>query len=498
MNIMGMGPDNRIAVSYERVSKEEQVENFSLEGQQDRTLEFMRARGWQFGGSYRDEGITATTLDRPDFQRMLRDAELGKFQIIVVWNLARFSRSLVDMLLLMRDLEKMGVAVVSVSEPFDFTTPIGKLLLTLLGAFAQWYIDNLRVEVKKGKSRRAKEGLWQNRLPFGYTTRSGGWKNEGNDEFAIPDEYTRQGYELVCDLAETGQYSYAQLAKALNEAGYRPTGRAGTRSLPLWSANSVRYMLRNFFYCGETLYNGVWFPGVHEPLITRERLERIHTIMHDRQRVSSFKARSDSRFYLLSGMVKCAECGSSMRGEYKQYGPEKPEVEYLYYRCAARLRGLECSSRPYLRAEVVEGAVQKLLTRPALSKDWQVQIHATKRRLMEVELTAPKVVNREAEVKKLEARLVRLKDLYDLGDIEWDDYLNRRNDLKARIAQATPQASKQLEQVASTVITLASVWDIATPAERQRLVREVIDNVAIQGDNIHIAVKPEYRPFFTP
>jgi len=63
---------------------------------------------------------------------------------------------------------RLGVGYVSASEQFDFTTPIGKVMLVMLAAFAEWYLDNLSAETKKGKRARAEKGLWNGNPPFGY------------------------------------------------------------------------------------------------------------------------------------------------------------------------------------------------------------------------------------------------------------------------------------------------------------------------------------------
>ena len=64
------------------------------------------------------------------------------------------------------------MAFVSATEDFDFSTPFGKLILAVLGAFAQWYVENLAAEVRKGKKQRAYSGGWNDTLNFGYTTPS--------------------------------------------------------------------------------------------------------------------------------------------------------------------------------------------------------------------------------------------------------------------------------------------------------------------------------------
>src|SRR5579872_2689014 len=84
------------AVIYTRVSSEEQVLGWSLEAQRTQCLALVEARDWEFIRIYEEPGRSAKTDLRPVFQRMMRDAELGRFDVIVVHKLDRFSRSLLD------------------------------------------------------------------------------------------------------------------------------------------------------------------------------------------------------------------------------------------------------------------------------------------------------------------------------------------------------------------------------------------------------------------
>src|ERR671913_1009582 len=163
------------AALYERVSSEEQVEGYSLDAQDRAGRLYCEAHGWEIANVYRDEGRSARTDDltkRPEFQRMLADAETGMIDVVVVHKLDRFARNLRVTLETLERLERSGVGFVSISEQMDFTTPIGKVILATLAAFAQYYSDNLATEVRKGKGERKKQGLYNGLLPFGVKKNS--------------------------------------------------------------------------------------------------------------------------------------------------------------------------------------------------------------------------------------------------------------------------------------------------------------------------------------
>jgi site-specific DNA recombinase len=130
----------------------------------------------------------------------------------------RFDRGFDEQVAMDRDICEVGVTFVSISEQMDFTTPIGKVLLTLLAAFAEYYTDNLSWETKKGKRERKLKGLYNGLLPFGV--------KKNDDGVPVPDPKTYPGLLLAMQKASEG-VSDREIANALNAAGNRTTGNRG-------------------------------------------------------------------------------------------------------------------------------------------------------------------------------------------------------------------------------------------------------------------------------
>src|SRR5262249_30491132 len=152
---------------------------------------YAAAHEWDLVATYRDEGKSAWTDDigkRPDFARMVADAEAGLFDIMIVHKLDRLARNLRVTLETLQRLDRAGVVFVSISENMDFSTPIGRVILATLAAFAEYYSHNLSAETRKGKAERKAQGLYNGLLPFGLK------KNEGAD--AVPDPETYPGLLL--------------------------------------------------------------------------------------------------------------------------------------------------------------------------------------------------------------------------------------------------------------------------------------------------------------
>lgn len=151
------------AVGYIRVSSEEQTEGYSLAAQERAIRLYCEAHGWELVGLYADEGKSAWSDDadsRPQFAVMLADAEAGAFDAVVIHKLDRFARSVIVALEPLHRLETRSIGFVSIAEQMDFTTPIGKVILTTLAAFAEYYSANLSAETRKGKAERKRQGIY--------------------------------------------------------------------------------------------------------------------------------------------------------------------------------------------------------------------------------------------------------------------------------------------------------------------------------------------------
>lgn len=278
-----------------RVSTEEQVEGYSIDAQRRAFEALVQGRDWVAIREYLEEGRSARTEDiskRPVFKEMIADALAGKFDVLVVHKLDRFSRNLRITLEYFDKLLKTGVAFISINEQMDFTTPSGKVHLALLGAFAQYYSDNLSQETKKGWAERRAQGLYCGLLLFGTM--------KGEDGVPVPHPDTHAGLVMAFQLAAEGK-SDREVAVALNTAGYRTAGNQGNRP---FSRDTVRDMLQNRFYLGELPDgNNGWVKGKHQPFISQELFNMVQEQRARKRRSKKGSVRSKARTYSLSGLI---------------------------------------------------------------------------------------------------------------------------------------------------------------------------------------------------
>ena len=138
--------DLKVAI-YVRVSTEEQAQSgYSIPAQIEKLQAMCKSQDWQLLPAYVDDGYSGKDMDRPAMQRLLADGRKKKFSVILVYKLDRVSRRLSDLVSLGEQLERQGIGLRSITEPFDTTNPAGKLLFNMLGSFAQFereFISNM-------------------------------------------------------------------------------------------------------------------------------------------------------------------------------------------------------------------------------------------------------------------------------------------------------------------------------------------------------------------
>jgi site-specific DNA recombinase len=160
-----------------RVSTEDQADRGTIEAQRDFLRQFANLYQLPVVDEYSDDGVTGTVSlrERPEGQRLLQDAEAGRFGCVLVYRLTRLGRSLKALIEAHDMLTRHGVTIRSVTEPFDTSTPIGTFLFQLLSSLAE--LDRAQVldQLTRGRDRVARHGKWTGGLvPFGYIVAADG------------------------------------------------------------------------------------------------------------------------------------------------------------------------------------------------------------------------------------------------------------------------------------------------------------------------------------
>lgn len=141
---------------YLRVSTQDQDTRL----QRNELLDYLETRGWTATAIYEDKA-TGTNTQRPEFQKMLKEARSRKFDNLLIWKFDRFARSLKDLVTHLQELTELGVTFISLKDQVDLSTSTGILMLHIIGAFSEFEASIIRERVRAGiRAKIAKTGKW--------------------------------------------------------------------------------------------------------------------------------------------------------------------------------------------------------------------------------------------------------------------------------------------------------------------------------------------------
>lgn len=149
---------------YGRTSTSDKGQDIELQLKDLRS--YVRSRGWEIFDEYKDLGLSGSKDHRPELDRLLDDAKKRRLDVILVWKLDRFGRSLKSLVNLLEELRILEIQFVSYTENLDFSTPAGRAMANLIGVFAEFERDLIRERVKAGMQNAKEKGIQLGRRPL--------------------------------------------------------------------------------------------------------------------------------------------------------------------------------------------------------------------------------------------------------------------------------------------------------------------------------------------
>ncbi len=321
---------------YTRLSKEDedkhQPESESIQNQKSLLARYAMDHGWDIYAIYCDEDFSGIDSDRPGFNRMLQAARQQKFQIILCKSQSRFTR---DMELVEKYLHGLfpiwGIRFIAVADNADTEVKGNKKARQINGLVNEWYLEDLSENVRMVLDLKRREGKYIGGFPiYGYR------KDPADKNHIIPDSEAAEVVRQIFRWSLEG-HGRQNIAYLLNRQGVpNPTRykaeRGWTCNHPmkndygLWNKVTVGRILTNEMYTGVMIQGrrkkvsyksktvidtpeNEWYrvEGTHEAIIDRTTFEAV-------QRGLRLRTRTDGtgEAHLLSGLVKCADCGSTM------------------------------------------------------------------------------------------------------------------------------------------------------------------------------------------
>ncbi len=354
----------RVAI-YCRVSTDKQAskEDSSLDTQKDRLVRYVEDRQragyrWELAyefieGESEDgtrRGKSGKDLDRPAFGKLMQKVHARLVDVVLFTKMDRVSRSVVDFLTLVEELERFDVKMVSLKEEINTESAAGRVMTTIMIALAQFEREQISERTREKVAWRASKGLPIGPPPLGY------------------EMYEKRYRPLPAEVEQVRMIEQTYLEKRSMDEVIKMAQVRGirTRNGRTLAKNTVSRILQNDLYIGKIVHGGETFQGQHEAIRDEGTHRRIREILdRNRRRNASGTCYTKKYAYLLQGLVKCGYCGGRMTPKSGLGRGAKPHHYYVCCR-ANKTAGIDCK-RNFLDAVAADrhilGYVKQLTLR---------------------------------------------------------------------------------------------------------------------------------------
>ncbi len=494
---------------YARVSTSRQADNdLSIPDQLQQMRDWCKAHGHLVVAEYVEPGASATDDKRPVFQRMIADAgnRPPSFEAIIIHSLSRFFRDVVEFGIYERKLKKSGVRVVSITQQTS-DDPMGEMARKLFSLFDEYQSKENSKHTSRAMRENARQGFFNGaRAPFGYraeATEISGSRGRKKKRLVIDEgeaAIVRRIYDLYLNGHRGCVLGIKEIVKHLTERNQLPRGRA-------WTVHKVHDVLSSLTYVGEYYFNmhdtkakcyrppSEWVKCEIPAIIDRATFERVRQLRESRSPAKTPPRRVGNQT-LLTGLIRCGECGSHMTLVTGKSG------RYRYYKCTKRqAEGNHACKSPNLPMEKFDELILTHLTDRILTPG-RLQVLMTelrKRNQAAKETESQTIKALEAQLKGAEDRLRRLYEAIEAGVVELDETLRGRvQALKASKESALIElAGARRQHSMPTARILPSTIDAFSQAIRKRLtdprkdfakryLQVLVDEVVVNGSEATI------------
>ena len=448
---------------YARVSSDRQDVDLSVSAQLRALRDYAERNGYIVAREYVDEAESGRIADRPQFQKMLDEANKTEapFKEILVWKFSRFTRKREHAVAFKSMLRRRGVRVISITEQAD-DTPTGKLLEAIIESVDEFYSENLAQEVTRGMREAASRGFWvTGYAPYGYKrvyVQDGAKKRPKLELDPPADAVVRRIFDMVLQ----GK-SILDVTRTLNAEGIPTTN--GKK----WLKTTIHTILDNEAYTGAIVW-GIKAKDKAQPVRVEDAFSAIVNKREFRQAKRLLESRAPRKMnprrasspYLLSGLLKCETCGKALTAAEAKGG------KYTYYVCQSLInRGQGTCKTPRLNAKTFENLIVNEIRANILTDS---NIHDLVK-LLDEEMDGvageqrERLENIEEELEDVKKRLSRIWQVIETTDIEMADASERIREHRERKEKLEVAAEDARELLAERRQFLDSADTIAIFAE---------------------------------
>ncbi|MEP2735458.1 MAG: recombinase family protein [Erythrobacter sp.] len=259
-------------------------------------IQSQRYKNWiEIPDCYDDGGHSGSGLERPALAQLMQDIEVGRIDTIVVYKIDRLTRSLADFVRLMELFDRRKIALVSVSQAFDTSDSMGRMILNILLTFAQFERELIAERIKDSIQTRKRHGkIHGGPVPLGYVR---------TDDGIEVDQAEAEIVQFIFDkYLEVRRYT--PVITAVQEAGMRrsikKTNKGEERGGTIVTGSQVYSILRNPAYIGEIRGRDKNYPARHKPIIERKTWEAAQILRAERKRRGPHPKRTE---HFLAGLL---------------------------------------------------------------------------------------------------------------------------------------------------------------------------------------------------
>ena len=395
------------AVIYARYSSHNQ-RDVSIEQQFEACQKFAGENSLTIVGRYADRAVSGKTDNRPQFQKMMRDAHNGGFDFVIAWKSNRMGRNMLQAMVNESKLADLGIKCLYVEEDFD-DTAAGRFALRNMMNVNQFYSENMAEDISRGLMDNAQQCKVNGRVPFGY--------KKGPDGKYQIDEPAAAIVREIFSRIKSG-WSISEIMEDLNNRHIK------TRDGNTWRYSSFDKLLENEQYTGVYRYASVRIENGIPVIIEKALFDEVQDILKNKDRARGRPMEHTK--YLLTGKCYCGRCGARMTGmsAVNNFGNR-----FEYYTCNRHRYDRECDKKPIQR-EKLEAAVLSVIRSDLLSGDFEEWIIDGYKAAIEQLKDDTKLQAMKAELAEVQAKLANILKAIEAGIFN-DTTQARMNELDA-------------------------------------------------------------------
>ncbi|QDV30244.1 DNA-invertase hin [Planctopirus ephydatiae] len=480
---------------YTRKSTEEGLEQeySSLDAQRDAAEAYVSSQkheGWEIvAKSYNDGGFTGSNMERPALQNLLADIEAGEIDCVIVYKVDRLSRSLLDFTKIVEKFDQHGVSFVSVTQQFNTSTSMGRLVLNVLLSFAQFEREMISERIRDKVAASRRRGKWSGGMPLlGYTV-----ENTKLIVDEVEADRVRQIFELYIEHC-----ALLPVVKVLRQRSWTTkqwvTRKGDHRGGREFTKNALYKLLTNITYIGKIRYKDETHQGEHDAIVPLDLFCQVGIRLKANGQSGGTGVRNKHNA-LLKGLIWCKSCGRPMTHSYSSKGNKR----YRYYVCGTAMQNgwAECPAPSVPAGEIerfVVEQIQSIGTDEDLLNQTIGQIEFRSKQRLEAFESECKGLRRQLgndheKLRAIAANLTNSRRVAGLPELQTRiDAAEDRLKLIALEQQSLIDQSIDSADVRRLLGSFEGLWKTIQPREQVRLVKLLIDRVDFDGVAGNVAI----------